>query len=72
MRTGFVTLLLVLSLTVVMGGTAGATSENAADRACQGAFVSEAAKTEQPVGATVSQLAGYSFGKFVSGAASTC
>ncbi len=72
MRRTFVVLLLVLVLVTALGGAASATSENAADRACQGAFASEVAKSQQPLGATVRGLASPSFGQLVSGIASTC
>ncbi|MGA7672919.1 MAG: hypothetical protein WBW04_21055 [Nitrolancea sp.] len=65
-------LILVVLLTFSAGAAASATSDNASDRDCQGAFASEVAKTEQPVGTTVSDLASYSFGKLISGVASTC
>ncbi len=72
MRRTVIALLMVLVLAVALGGAASATSENAADRACQGAFVSEVARTEQPLGAVVREMASPSFGKLVSGIASTC
>ena len=72
MRKTFVVLMLVVLLTMALTGAASATSSNAADRACQGAFSSEVAKSERPVGAIVSQLASPSFGQLVSGVASTC
>ncbi len=72
MRRTFEVLLLILVLVTALGGAASATSENAADRACQGAFASEVAKSEQPLGATVRELASPSAGQFNSGFASTC
>ena len=65
-------LILVPLLTVSAGNGASAVIASASDRACQGAFASGVARTEQLGGATVSDLASYSFGKLVSGVASTC
>lgn len=72
MRKLVVASAVVVALVVGGGGAVGATSPNAADRACQGAVASEGAQTEHPVGTVVRDLASPEFGRFVGSVASTC
>jgi hypothetical protein len=71
---GLITVVLLMALMVATAGPASAISENAAERACVGAFVSTGAKEAQPFGQTIRQEAKdfHPFGKTASQGATTC